>query len=160
MANEAAHSQLEDLADTVRAGMATIARAQQEQSQLTATATAAAGRVSVVVNAENVVIQVRFSDNIDDLSYPEIARAVTTAAQDAAAAMHRKTKELLDTLRADTARIPRLSEYLPGMPDVQDMIPEPPRAPVTPPSARKRDDEPSDGTVRFTALSETAESAW
>ncbi|MFD6391883.1 YbaB/EbfC family nucleoid-associated protein [Nocardia sp. NPDC060259] len=160
MANEAARARLEELADTVREGMDAIARAQQEQSQLTATATAAAGRVSVVVNAENIVIQVRFSDNIDDLSYPEIARAVTTATQDAAAAMHRQTKNLLDTLRSDTARIPRLSEYLPGMPDVHDMIPEPPRAPVTPPSARQREDEPADGTVRFTALSEAAESAW
>ncbi|WP_278264895.1 YbaB/EbfC family nucleoid-associated protein [Nocardia sp. AG03] len=160
MANEAARAQLEDLADTVREGMTAIARAQREQAQLTATATAAAGRVSVVVNAENVVIQVRFSDNISDLDHSAIAKAITTAAQDAAAVMRRQTKDVLDTLRADTARIPRLSDFVPGMPDVQDMIPEPPRAPLTPPSARRRDDEPADGTVRFTALTDAAESAW
>ncbi|WP_280345120.1 YbaB/EbfC family nucleoid-associated protein [Nocardia neocaledoniensis] len=161
MANDAAYGRLEDLADTVREGMETIARAQLAQSRLTATATAAAGRVVVTVNAENVVIEVRFAENIGELGYEEIARAVTTATQDAAVAMRRKTRDLLDTLRADTARIPRLSEYLPGIPDVQDMIPEPPRAPVAPPSARQGLFTPSDGTVRFTDdPSTTNESAW
>ncbi|MGF6882747.1 DNA-binding protein YbaB [Nocardia sp. GAS34] len=73
-----------------RAQVAEIARLRQERAQLTATATAAHRRVSVTVNADGIAIDVRFSGAIDDLSYDEIADAVTEASRQAVADMARQ----------------------------------------------------------------------
>ncbi|MFE7796290.1 YbaB/EbfC family nucleoid-associated protein [Nocardia sp. NPDC057440] len=138
MANEAAKARLADLMDSVQAGIKSIQRAQHRQAQLMASASAAGKRVTVVVNAKGVVIETRFAADIDDLAYPEIARAVTTAAQEAAAEVHRKTKEMVAELTREQSRLPRLSEFIPGMPDVQDMIPAAPEVSTEPPAARAR----------------------
>ncbi|WP_063038909.1 YbaB/EbfC family nucleoid-associated protein [Nocardia pseudovaccinii] len=138
MSNEMAKARLAELMDSVRSGMESIARAQEEQARLTATASAAAGRVTVVVNANSVVIEVKFADNVDELSYAEIARAVTTAAQNAAAEVQRKTRELLSSLKRGQARMPKLSELVPGLPDVPDMVPTPPEVSTAPPESHDR----------------------
>ncbi|WP_433204757.1 YbaB/EbfC family nucleoid-associated protein [Nocardia sp. CA-107356] len=152
MTNELDRARLADLVDSVRAGIASIAQAQQQRAQLTATASAAHGRVTVVVNADGVVIETRFADTIEDLTYTEIAHAVTSAVQDAAAQVQRKTQALLEPLKQDQARIPKLSEFLAGMPDVHDMLPTPPPVSTAPPAAHDRtstDSEDSDGSMVF-----------
>ncbi|WP_227998987.1 YbaB/EbfC family nucleoid-associated protein [Nocardia australiensis] len=154
MTNDAARERLTDLMESVQAGIASIAQAQQEHAKLTATASAAGKRVTVVVNADGVVIQTRFGSGIGDLTYEEIARAVTTAAQDAAIQMKRKTTAIIDGLRKDQSRLPRLSEFIPGMPDVQDSFPTPPEASTAPPAARTKvavaDADEIDGAMEFT----------
>ncbi|ATL65745.1 YbaB/EbfC family nucleoid-associated protein [Nocardia terpenica] len=150
MTNEMAKAQAADIMDMVRAGIDNIARAQREQARLVASATAARGRVTVTVNAQGVVIETRFSSDIEDLGYAEIARAVTQAAQDAAAQVRKRTREIFEDVRKDQERMPRLSEFLPGMPDVRDMMPEPPEVSTAPPRSAERDEAPADGSMRFT----------
>ncbi|GAA5067126.1 YbaB/EbfC family nucleoid-associated protein [Nocardia callitridis] len=137
MANEVAKAQLADLMAAVQAGMASIARMQQEQSELTVAASSAGRRVTVVVNGDGIVIETRFGAGIEDLTHAQIAKAVTEAAQDAQGQVRRKTREMVDSLHQQNARLPRLSEFLPGMPDVQDMLPRPPEASLAPPSRRQ-----------------------
>lgn len=148
MVDDMARAQLADLMDSVQSGLASIVRAQREQARLTATAHAGGRRVHVTVNANGVVIETRFGAGIDELSYDEIAAAVTAAAQDAAAQVQRRTRELMDGLRPQHARMPKLSEFIPGMPDVQDMVPVAPEVSTAPPGARERD-EPADPSPEF-----------
>lgn len=85
-----AENEIDSAIADFRAQVADIARRRQERAQLTATATAAHRRVSVTVNADGIVIDVRFSSAIDDLSYDEIAHAVTEASRQAVADVTRQ----------------------------------------------------------------------
>ncbi|MFI9506336.1 YbaB/EbfC family nucleoid-associated protein [Nocardia sp. NPDC052566] len=138
MANEAAKARLVELMESVRAGMDSIARAQRTHARATATATAANRRVTVTVNADGVVVETKLGSGAQDLTLEEMAQAFTAAAQDAALQMRKKTQELVDTVRQDNMRLPRLSEFLPGMPDVQDMMPTAPAASLEPPQVKPR----------------------
>ncbi|QVI21912.1 YbaB/EbfC family nucleoid-associated protein [Nocardia tengchongensis] len=126
MTNEAAKAQLADLAEMVQGSFAALARAQRDRARLTASARAGGRRVTVTVNADGVVIKIEFSDDIDALTYSEIAAAVTSAAQEAAVEVKQKSQEILAELQAEKAKIPALSEIFPLMPDIQAMMPTPP----------------------------------
>lgn len=157
MANEAEKALLADVMEAARASMASIAQAQKEHAKLTATAFAAHKRVRVVVNANGVVIETRFGTGAEDMTHEEIARAFTAAAQDAAAQMQRKTKEMIEGLQQDQARLPRLSEFFPEVPDAQDMLPTPPEVSTAPPGSHARaavSDEPVDGAMEFSDVVE------
>jgi hypothetical protein len=93
-------------------------------------------RISVAVNAEGTVIEVRFAADIDDLDYPEIARAVTSAAQQAAADAARQCRELLAPIQARRARILKLAELVEGMPDLSAEFSFPPVVSTVPPERR------------------------
>lgn len=90
MANERAKAELAGLIEEVGQQFREIARIQEERAQLTASATVRRKRVTVTVNADGVVIETKFGPNIEDLSYSEIAAAVTEAAQKANAEVLRK----------------------------------------------------------------------
>ncbi|MGW4770165.1 YbaB/EbfC family nucleoid-associated protein [Nocardia sp. NPDC004278] len=141
-----------DLMEDLKASVESVVRAQQEHALLTATATAAGKRVTVVVNANGVVIQTKFSADIAELTYAEIATAITKAAQDAAAQMQRRTREMITELKRDQARLPKLSEFLPGVPDMENLIPQPPEVSTAPPSARAATPAPENlgGGMKFT----------
>ena len=145
--NEMSMGRLTDLFDSVQAGMKSIETMQQKWALLTATGSAAHKRVTVSINAESTVIETRFADDIDELSYAEIAKAVTEAAQDAVAEMRRKTTELMASLHEQDARIPKLSELAPGAPDVIDLIPAPPQVSTAPPGSPERLDAESEAMV-------------
>lgn len=85
-----AENEIDSAIADFRAQVANITRLRQERAQLTATATAAHRRVSVTVNADGIAIDVRFSGAIDDLSYDEIANAVTEASRQAVADIARQ----------------------------------------------------------------------
>lgn len=110
---------LADLVESVRTAVAAVQQGQREQAQLTATGYAAGKRVSVVVDAQGVVQRTRFADDVDELSYAELAEAVTRAAQDAAAQVQRKTREIVARVGAENERLPKLSDIVPGLPDLQ-----------------------------------------
>lgn len=136
MTNEAMAARLAELKETMQASIASIQQAQQQWATFTATATAARKRVTVVVNAEGVVIKTRFTDDISDLTPSELANAVTAAAQEAALTMQRRTREMIDGLREQQRRLPKMSEFLPDMPDLTSMIPTRPTVSIKPPGAR------------------------
>ncbi|MFE3057744.1 YbaB/EbfC family nucleoid-associated protein [Nocardia sp. NPDC059239] len=125
---------VEELTTQLRA----IAEASRQRTQLTATGTAAGGRVRVTVNADGVVIATRFSSDIGELTYDEIAKATTTAAQSAALDVARQGRELLQPLRDERARMPKLSDLIEGMPDLESRAPTIEPASLAPPQSRER----------------------
>ncbi len=154
MANEAEKAQLAGLKELVKGSFASIARAQQERARLTATAHAAGRRVTITVNADGVVIKTEFSDDIDDLTYSEIAEAVTGATQDAAAQVQQKAARIMAALQQEQAQIPSVSEFFPMMPDVQSMIPTPPEVSMAPPGSPERTTIEPDPAAQFSNVEE------
>ncbi|MFD4460654.1 YbaB/EbfC family nucleoid-associated protein [Nocardia sp. NPDC058480] len=141
MTNEQARSDLHTVIDGVQEQFHTIARIQQERAEIIGTATVRK-RVTVTVNADNRVIETKFAADIDDLDYAEIAKAVTEAAQQAAAEVARKTAELTAPFQQQRARMPKLSDLIDGMPELR--IPAPVEASLAPPKARDRPAENDD----------------
>ncbi|WP_084759406.1 YbaB/EbfC family nucleoid-associated protein [Nocardia mangyaensis] len=98
--------------DDYRAQMSQLNEVQQQRDQLTAKVTVRKC-VTVTVNADGQVIETAFASRVEDLSYSEIAKAVTEAAQQAAAEVMRKSMELLAPLYENNAQLPKLSDFLP-----------------------------------------------
>ncbi|WP_433193048.1 YbaB/EbfC family nucleoid-associated protein [Nocardia sp. CA-107356] len=148
MNNERTKGDLADLLDTVNGQIRAIAEAQQKRVELTATATAGKGRVRITVNADGVVIETHFADDIDELDYDEIADAVTDATQEAAAEVARRADELIAPIQQTRSRLPSLSEIAGGLPDLTARAPEPQRASFDPPSERDHTGDNGFGTRR------------
>ncbi|WP_405162026.1 YbaB/EbfC family nucleoid-associated protein [Nocardia sp. NBC_01499] len=140
MDNDRTKGDLADLLDTVNLHIRSIADAQRQRVELTATATAGKGRVRITVNADGVVIETEFADDIDELDYDEIADAVTEATQEAASEVARRANELIAPIQRSRSRLPSLSEIVGGLPDLQARVPEPQRASFDSPSARDNAD--------------------
>lgn len=104
--------------------MQLVAQLQQQRARLTATESSRDKKVTVTVNANSVVIKTVFTDDITELSYDEIALAVTEAAQKAAEEVARRAHELAQPLLADRADRPKLSDVIEGLPEFR--IPEEP----------------------------------
>ncbi|MBB5912862.1 DNA-binding protein YbaB [Nocardia transvalensis] len=146
MTNERAKNDLATVMDGVEEQLRTIARLQTERTRLTASATVSGKRVTVTVNADNTVVETRFGPGIEDLSHGEIAKAVTDAAQRAAAEMARRTKELFAPLQAQRERMPKLTDLVEGMPDLH--VPEAPPVSTAAPGSPERQQD-SDGSAVF-----------
>ncbi|WP_406270357.1 YbaB/EbfC family nucleoid-associated protein [Nocardia sp. NBC_00881] len=129
---EMSAARLTDLVDSVQAGMKSIENMQRQWMLLTATGSAANKRVTVSINAEGTVIETHFADDIGDLSYAEIAKAVTEAAQNATTEMQRKTAGLTASLQEQSSQVPKLSELAPGALDILDLVPAAPRVSLAP----------------------------
>lgn len=154
MANEAEKARLAELKELVQGSFASITRAQQERSRLTATAHAGGRRITITVNADGVVIKTEFSDDIDDLTYSEIAAAVTAATQDAAGQVQQQAQQIITAAQQEQAQVPSVSEFFPMMPDIQSMIPTAPETSLAPPGSPERTAVEPDASVRFTDVEE------
>ncbi|MET9489966.1 YbaB/EbfC family nucleoid-associated protein [Nocardia sp. NPDC006630] len=154
MANEAEKARLAELKELVQGSFASIARAQQDRSRLTATAHAGGRRITITVNADGVVIKTEFSGDIEDLTYSEIAAAVTAATQDAARQVQQQAQQIITAAQQKQAQVPPVSELFPMMPDIQSMIPTPPEASLTPPGSPDRKAVEPDPAVQFTDIEE------
>jgi hypothetical protein len=142
---------LSALVGEVERQMAVLAELQQRRAQLVAAAQAAEGRVTVTVNADGVTIDTRFSAYVDELTYDDIAVAVTEATQAAIARVKQKADDLVQPFLGMRERLPTLSDIVAGMPDLRAHIPMPPRASLTPPGDQHLSDVPaelSDAEVR------------
>jgi DNA-binding protein YbaB len=137
MANEQAMESVNNLLSTLREQVAKVAEVQREWAQMTATGSAAGKRVTVVVNAEGVVIETRFTADADQLDLTELAKAVTAAAQEAAATAKRTTADMMAPLLGDTA-IPKVSDFFPEIPDIGKDFPRPPQVSTAPPDSPER----------------------
>ncbi|WP_157224062.1 YbaB/EbfC family nucleoid-associated protein [Nocardia paucivorans] len=136
--NEISMAQLTDMFESVQAGMKSLEEMQRKWALLTATGFAARKRVSVSVNAEGEVIETRFADDIGELDYTEIAKAVTEAARAAMAELRGKTAALMALPAEHDSRIPTFAELAPEAPDLMGLVPEPPRVSTAPPGAPER----------------------
>lgn len=137
MVDERARAEMTAVLDGVQQQLHSIARIRQERARLTASATVRK-RVTVTVNADGTVIETKFADGIEDLTHAEIARAITEAAQRATAEITRTMRELMEPLRQQRARLPKLSDLIEGMPDLSAELPGPPEVSTAPPGAAER----------------------
>lgn len=144
MRNEHARAEMESVLEEVQQQFKLIAQIQQDRAQLTASATVRK-RVTVTVNADGTLIETKFGPDIADLNYGEIARAVTEAAQQAAAEVARKAGALMTPLQEKRARLPKITDLIEGMADIVPPVPEAPPVSLEPPDrhALQRADEDS-----------------
>ncbi|WP_228002433.1 YbaB/EbfC family nucleoid-associated protein [Nocardia australiensis] len=156
MSNEYAKDELAALIDEFDGQMRGIADLQRQRAQLTATATELGKRVTITVNADGTVIETRFTD-IAGLSAGQLARAVTAAAQAAAADVAHQGSLLTDPLRRISGRLPKLSDLIEGMPDLGERIPQPPPVPLTPPKPEQV--PPESDAMTFTDVEEVDRAA-
>ncbi|WP_280422185.1 YbaB/EbfC family nucleoid-associated protein, partial [Nocardia carnea] len=119
MTNEQAKADFAAIMGGVREQMRTIARIQQQRAELTATGAARGKKVRVTVNADNTVIDVKFADDIDELSYSEIAKAIVEATQGACKEIAEKTTDLMAPLETQKARMPKLSDLVEGIEEME-----------------------------------------
>ncbi|MEU4319043.1 YbaB/EbfC family nucleoid-associated protein [Nocardia fluminea] len=136
MANEHAKAQMADILETVQTQMRAIAQVQQDRAKIIASATVRK-RVTVTVNADYKVIETKFTPDIDDLTYTEIAKAVTEAAQQASVEVARKTQALMAPIQSERARLPKITELVDDMDGFA--IPQPVEASLEPPNSPERE---------------------
>lgn len=156
LVNERTRAEMTEVLGEVQQQLRMIARVQQERARLTATAAVRNKRVAVTVNADGIVIETKFGTGVDELSYAEIAKAVTDAAQQAAAEVARLGSELMSPLEDRRARLPKLSDLVEGMPDLSGEMPVTQVAPLVPPDAdeRRAADENGSEEMRFSDVEE------
>ncbi|MEU8896842.1 YbaB/EbfC family DNA-binding protein [Nocardia sp. NPDC048505] len=135
-------AEIEGFLSDFRTRMSDIAAMQRERVKLMATATTKDRQISVTVNANGLVIETKFGSGIDEYSYDDIAKAITRLAQQAAEDVFNKSNEVMAPLQAERARLPKLHEVIPGMPDIENEIPTVPPTSLAPPgSAERAEDE-------------------
>ncbi|WP_067830121.1 YbaB/EbfC family nucleoid-associated protein [Nocardia inohanensis] len=152
MANEFLKTELAAMVDEFQVQMQVLADYHRKRSQLTATGTALQRRVTVVLNADGVVIETRFDPDLD-LHLSELAAAVTEAAQAAATELASKTAELTAPIQERRDRLPKMSDLLEEVPDLTAHIPEFIPASIAPPNAAERRQHDDSGMV-FTDVEE------
>lgn len=133
-------AEIADVMDEFRSRMREIAEMQRQRVKLTATASTRDRQISVTVNANGVVIQTKFGSGIDEYSFEDIAKSITRLAQQAAEDVFDQSKKVMEPLAEERARLPKLSDVIPGMPDVQSEIPMEPPVSVAPPGTAERED--------------------
>lgn len=148
MVNERLQEDMATMLSGLSHQMRGIAEVQKKRSLLTATVLAEDRRIEVTVNADGVLIDTKFADDVLDLTMDEIAVAVTKAVQDAAAQVQQKARELMDPLLTHRNSMPKLSEIVEGAPDLGGLIPQPPPTPTMSPDSPdwpgNKPDEPDD----------------
>ncbi|MEC3955054.1 YbaB/EbfC family nucleoid-associated protein [Nocardia sp. CDC153] len=140
MSNEYQKDDLAAILDGFADEMRTIVELQRQRAALTASATVRGKRVTVTVNADGTVIETRFGSGIEELDYPEIAKAVTEAAKQAAAEVARQSREIMAPVSQNRHRLPKLADIIPGMPDLSEAlaIPDAPVVSTAPPKSPER----------------------
>lgn len=150
MTNEFAKAQLADIMDALKRQMSMIADIRQRRTELTATASAEDARVAVTINADGTVIETRFADDVGDLTFDEIAAAVTRAAQQAKQNLAEQIAEVHQPLRDLHATLPSMSDLVANIPELNSLVSEVAAAPLEPPAGRSRAAENTAETMKFT----------
>ncbi|MET7768249.1 YbaB/EbfC family nucleoid-associated protein [Nocardia sp. NPDC005366] len=104
-----------------QARIAEVARLQEECAQLTSTRSAERRRVRVTVNADGIVIDVKFSSDIGDLGYDEIAAAVTKASRAAVRDIADRRREVMATLAVERSAGP-MDGVAPALDSLRDQL--------------------------------------
>ncbi|QIS10172.1 YbaB/EbfC family nucleoid-associated protein [Nocardia arthritidis] len=138
MSNEFLKHELATVLDGLQQQMRDIAEVGRRRGELTATASVQQRRVTATVDADGILTKLEFADDIDDLTYDEIAAAITEAVRTAATDAARMGVELVRPLRERRAHWPKLSDLLEGALDLPEHVPGESRAPISPPNADER----------------------
>lgn len=153
MVNERLQADMAMMLEGLDEQMRGIAEIQLKRSKLTATERVCEQRIQVTVNADGLLIDTKFADDIAELTYDEIAAGMTQAVQKAAAEVLRLGRELMEPLRERKEQLPKLSEIIEGAPDLGAMMPTAPPVPTT--LGGYEDARPvGDGTARNSLISD------
>jgi DNA-binding protein YbaB len=145
VSNDAARHQLADVLALAQEQMAGLAEVQRKRAALTGQATVADGTVQVTVNAQGVLVGTVIDEAyLDDYDFADLGDYVTEAARAAAQEVARRSAELLAPLTERRAKLPALSEIVPGAPDLRELFPNPGDAPDVA-SNRNEPDPQGDG---------------
>ncbi|MFI6044612.1 YbaB/EbfC family nucleoid-associated protein [Nocardia sp. NPDC051321] len=138
MANERLKADAAMMMEALHEQMQGLAEIHRDRAELTATVTACDKRISVTVNADGILIETLFADDIDDLTHAEIAKAMTEAVQAAASKVNEQARQLMEPLRERKAQLPKLSDLIENVPDVGSVLPAVPPVSVAPPNSPER----------------------
>ncbi|WP_433663171.1 YbaB/EbfC family nucleoid-associated protein [Nocardia sp. CA-128927] len=138
MANERLKADAAMMMEALHEQMLGLAKIQRDRARLTATVTACDKRITVTVNADGILIDTRFADDIGDLTHTEIAEAMTEAVQGAARKVQEQARLLMEPLRERKSQLPCLSDLIEDAPDLGSMMPVVPPVSVAPPNSPER----------------------
>ncbi|WP_459545877.1 YbaB/EbfC family nucleoid-associated protein [Nocardia sp. X0981] len=124
MPNEHMKAQFDDILDAFRRSMDEISVIERKRAELVATGHAEDKRVTISVDAQGRILQTCFAEDISDLSYDEIAAAVTTAARAAQEALAAASEEIMRPLREQQARLPKVTDLVAGLAGAGTYVPE------------------------------------
>lgn len=105
-----------------QAKMAAVAQLQNECAQLVATGWAERRRVRVTVNADGIAVDIKFSGGVSELTYDEIAAAVTEASQQAVREIAERTKELVAPIMVDQVAAPSVEDVLGAVGSLREQL--------------------------------------
>ena len=122
MSEDHATEHLSTMIDGFAEHLERIKQAQEQRAQIVIEAHAAYNRVTVQVNADGALVDLRFSDDINELDYDEIAGAVVTAAREAAAVAANQARKLIATVQQRPAAIPTIMELIEDIPELRARV--------------------------------------
>jgi DNA-binding protein YbaB len=125
-------ARLEEGIEALRGGLQEIQAAWKKRAALVASASEADGRVTVTVDALGTIIETRFAHNVHELTFEEIATAITQATQRAALDVKKQSEDVLAGATAGYAGIDELTDVFP---DFRSMLPPEPEVSLAPPSS-------------------------
>ncbi|MCX4093070.1 YbaB/EbfC family nucleoid-associated protein [Nocardia sp. alder85J] len=99
-----------------------IGRLQEARTRLMGVGTAERRRVTVTVNADGIVIDIKFSSDIGDLEYDEIATAITEASRLAVADVAGQTTALFAPIAVESTGRVGLTETLADIDALRDQL--------------------------------------
>jgi DNA-binding protein YbaB len=122
MSEDHAAERLSTLIDGFAEHLERIKHAQEQRARIVVEAHAAYNRVTVQVNADGALVGLRFSDDIHELEYDEIATAVLTASREAAATAADRVCKLIAHARQRPAVIPTIAELIEDIPELRARV--------------------------------------
>ncbi|MEU2090956.1 YbaB/EbfC family DNA-binding protein [Nocardia beijingensis] len=143
--NASAAADAADLIDAVGRALSQMRDLRGARDALTASATVKHGRITVVVNVSGSIIETYYAEDINTLSYGQIARATVQAAQTAAAKVAAEQETLLAPAAELRSRMPKPEDLFAGLAELRAQLPTHRPAPLTPPSENTLNDRRNDG---------------
>ncbi|MGY1982891.1 YbaB/EbfC family nucleoid-associated protein [Nocardia gipuzkoensis] len=101
-------NEFEHAAQRFSAQMAQLSEVNRRCAELVATGTAQRGRVRVTVNADGIAVGIGFGAGATELTYDELADAVSEASRIAVADVAAQQRELLAPLALDEVEMPSI----------------------------------------------------
>ncbi|MGE2818282.1 YbaB/EbfC family nucleoid-associated protein [Mycobacterium heidelbergense] len=122
MSNEHAGERLSTMIDGFAEHLERVKQAQEQRAQVVVEAHAADDRVTVHVNADGALVDLRFADDIVQLDYDEIAAAVLTAAREAAVTAADRVRKLIAPVQQRPSAIPTIAELTADIPELRALL--------------------------------------
>lgn len=141
--NAAMRERVDSLLTELRTKTTEVRETQQRAMAITATAVSEDGSVRATVDSGGALTSLEFSANAFERTTPDkLARLATETVRQAVAQARTELNEVLAPAQGGPSI--DLSEILPGVPSLADLIPKPPVVPQPSPSTRRPAPPPDD----------------